>query len=81
MSGDRSFFTHDKGSNARGLGKNTKNAVLARTLLHSICDNAKADQTQRNVFKLSSGSNPDEDCKLLTDLDYPGIVQDILGTC
>ena len=82
MSGDRFFFTHNYENQARGLGENTKRSVLGRTLGHIICDNTEAKLTQEDVFKKStgqSGSNPDENCANINDLDFGGCVQDFIG--
>ena len=77
--GDRYFYTHSSGNNARGLGDNTKESVLKRTLGHIICDNTDAVGTQRHVFKNSSTENPFENCEDIEGLDFDCIVNDLIG--
>ena len=78
--GDRYFYTHGEGNNARGLEENTRGTVLDRTLGHIICDNTDAESTQRNVFKETGENNNVENCGDLDGLDFDSIVKDILGT-
>ena len=37
--GDRYFFTHSHGPNARGLGENTKHSIRKRSFGDILCDN------------------------------------------
>ena len=78
--GDRYFFTHTNANQGRGLGENTKHAVLKRTLGHIICDNTETTEVQRNVFKESSTVNPKENCESINKLDFECIVKDLIGT-
>ena len=77
--GDRYFYTHTSANNARGLGENTKQSVLMRTLGHIICDNTDAVSTQRNVFRENSTNNPFENCSDIEGLNFDCIVNDLIG--
>jgi len=88
MLGDRYFFTHSDKNKARGLKKNTKEAVLGKMLGGIICDNTAnatgLQQIQRDVFKErdDASNNKNVRCVDVPEMDFSGIVQDILGkTC
>lgn len=74
--GDRYFYTHTTGNNARGLPENTKKTVLRRTLGHIICDNTNVDDIQKNVFKTNG---PFENCQDIEGLDFTCITNDLKG--
>ena len=83
--GDRYFFTHSDQNKARGLKKNTREAVQVRCLGDIICDNTAGatglQQIQRNVFKEpdEESNNPNIRCVDIPAMDFSGIVQDFLG--
>ena len=77
--GDRYFFTHTKGSNhVRGVGTHTKSSVRKRTLGDIICDNTDVEQTQKQVMREVSASNPLEYCYDKNKLDFTCIADDII---
>eukprot|EP00094_Tigriopus_californicus_P005399 TCALIF_05205-PA protein Name:"Similar to Pxt Chorion peroxidase (Drosophila melanogaster)" AED:0.03 eAED:0.03 QI:113/0.9/0.90/1/1/1/11/71/1447 len=68
MHGDRYFFTHSKGPNARGLPKLLQRMIMSRRLSDIFCENTRTiSQLQRNAFLLphrgSKTNNPMVSCK------------------
>merc|ERR1712108_110418 len=67
----------------RGMGTSqTRSSIQRRKLRDIICDNgrSKVTRTQRIVMRMVSGENPRIPCQAeKTDLDFDGIVRDIVA--
>jgi len=76
--GDRFFFSHTSGKDARGLGPVAKTSVAKRTFFDVLCDNTDIESGQRQTFLLSNASNPIASCTERNQLNFDEIVDEIV---
>ena len=77
--GDRYFFTHTSGSeHVRGVGPHTKSSVRKRTLGDIICENTDVEETQVEVMRQTSPTNPLQTCYEKNPLNFECIADDII---
>lgn len=78
--GDRFFFTHTKGENARGLPENLQRMIFERKFSDIICGITTIEELQKIAFRKANEGNPLIKCKdpYRPKLDFEAIAQQIM---